>query len=67
MLEIINYSIFGDIGKKMTNLGEFEDPLYILRKLLYILYSEQWVIKEFFAQLLLCTFRERLEGYYSNS
>jgi hypothetical protein len=60
MSEIINYSIFGEIGKKKTNLGEFEAPLHIIRKLLYILHSEQRTIKEFFAQLFLGRFKERI-------
>ena len=60
MSEIINYSIFGEIGKKKTNLGEFEAPLHIIHKLLYILHSEQQTIKEFFAQLFLGRFRERI-------
>ena len=46
MPEIINYSIFGEIGKKKTNLGEFEAPLHVIRKLLYILHNKQRIIKE---------------------
>jgi len=58
-----------NIGKqqqKKLYLGIFKAPLHGICELLYIVYRQQWIIKELVSQLLLGRLWHRLEGYYSN-